>query len=70
MDEVIERWDHKNLNVDVPEFREVVPTVEEIARIAWRRLAPSLGRAAGPGRALFRVKLSESPRNRVEYYGE
>jgi 6-pyruvoyltetrahydropterin/6-carboxytetrahydropterin synthase len=69
-DEIVERWDHKNLNVDVPEFRGIVPTVEEIARIAWHRLARPLAEAAGPGRELFRVKLFETPRNRVEYYGE
>ncbi len=69
-DEIVERWDHKNLNVDVPEFQGVVPTVEEIARIAWGRLAHPLAEAAGPGRTLFRVKLFETPRNQVEYYGE
>jgi 6-pyruvoyltetrahydropterin/6-carboxytetrahydropterin synthase len=68
-DEVVERWDHKNLNVDVPDFREVVPTVEEIARVAWRRLARPLEQAAA-GASLHRVKLFESPRNQVEYYGD
>jgi 6-pyruvoyltetrahydropterin/6-carboxytetrahydropterin synthase len=68
--EVVDRWDHRHLNVDVEEFRGVNPTAEEIARIAWRRLAAPLATAAGEGRRLFRIKLRETERNHVEYYGE
>jgi 6-pyruvoyltetrahydropterin/6-carboxytetrahydropterin synthase len=67
-DAVIDRWDHRNLNVDVPEFAGVNPTAEEIVRIAWRRIAEALG-ADGTAR-LHRVTLRETPRNHVEYFGD
>ncbi|MBZ0268395.1 6-carboxytetrahydropterin synthase, partial [bacterium] len=66
--EVVDRWDHRHLNEDVPEFAGVIPTAEEIARVAWERLDAPL-RAAAPGARLHRVKLRETARNHVEYYG-
>jgi 6-pyruvoyltetrahydropterin/6-carboxytetrahydropterin synthase len=68
--EVVDRWDHRHLNEDLPEFAGVNPTAEEIARLAWRRLAAPLAAAAGEGRHLFRIKLRETERNHVEYHGE
>ena len=47
---VIDRFDHKNLNVEVPEFRDLIPTVENIAMVIYRLLKPKLAdaeRAAG-----------------------
>ena len=35
---IIQRFDHKNLNVEVAEFRELIPSVENIARVIYRRL--------------------------------
>lgn len=69
---VIDRWDHKNLNEDLDEFRDVNPTAEEIARIAWERIRAALTRAVGGGGrvALHRVKLLETARNHVEYFGD
>jgi 6-pyruvoyltetrahydropterin/6-carboxytetrahydropterin synthase len=67
---VVDRWDHRNLNVDLAEFEGINPTAEEIARVAWRRLAAPLV-AASRGRArLFRLKLRETERNHVEYFGD
>jgi 6-pyruvoyltetrahydropterin/6-carboxytetrahydropterin synthase len=66
--EVIGRWDHRNLNVDLAEFRAVNPTAEEIARTAWRRIAAAMP-AEGPAR-LHRIKLRETERNHVEYFGD
>ena len=70
--EVSERWDHKSLHEDLPEFAEVNPTAEEIARVAWRRLVGPLGAAAeaASGARLHGIKLRETERNHVEYYGE
>ena len=65
---VVDRWDHRHLNTDVPEFDGVVPTAEEIARVAWDRLDGPL-REAAPTARLHRVKLRETARNHVEYYG-
>lgn len=66
--EVVDRWDHRHLNADVPEFTGVTPTAEEIARVAWERLDAPL-REAARGARLHRVKLRETARNHVEYYG-
>jgi 6-pyruvoyltetrahydropterin/6-carboxytetrahydropterin synthase len=66
--EVVDRWDHRHLNADVPEFDGVNPTAEEIARLAWDRLETPL-RSAAPAARLHRVTLRETARNHVEYYG-
>lgn len=60
---VVAALDHRNLNVDVPEFRDLNPTAENIAVVIWRKLEGKL-----PGR-LVRVVLWETPRNYVEYRG-
>jgi 6-pyruvoyltetrahydropterin/6-carboxytetrahydropterin synthase len=39
---VIQRFDHKNLNVEVPEFKNAIPTVENIAATIYRILKPKL----------------------------
>jgi 6-pyruvoyltetrahydropterin/6-carboxytetrahydropterin synthase len=66
---VVDRWDHRNLNVDVPEFQNVNPTAEEIARVAWNRLRADV-EAVRAGVRLRRIKLRETARNHVEYEGE
>ena len=68
--EVVDRWDHKNLNEDLSEFRSRNPTAEEIVRIAWDRLHEPLGAAAAGGACLHRLKLRETDRNHVEYFGD
>ncbi len=55
--EVLDRFDHKNLNIDVPEFRNLNPTVENIALVIWQILEDKL-----PG-TLSKVVLWETPRN-------
>lgn len=42
-DEFLSLFDHKNLNIEVPEFRELNPTVENIARVVWDRLNGKFG---------------------------
>ena len=63
--EVTDRFDHRNLNLDTEEFRELNPTAENIAVVIWRRL-----RAALPPALTLAVTLYETDRNFVEYYGE
>jgi len=45
--EVIERWDHRHLNLDLPEFRTLNPSVENIAKVAFDRLVAPLAAAGG-----------------------
>lgn len=62
---VIGVLDHKNLNLDVPWFRELNPTAENIAVVCWRVLEPVLR----PAR-LKHIRLWETERNYVDYAGE
>ena len=63
--EVIDRLDHKHLNEDVPEFRRLNPSVENIARVVWDLLGP----AVRPAR-LRRVRVWETAKTYAEYRGE
>jgi len=60
---VLSRLDHRNLNLDVPEFATVNPTTENIAVVIWRLLE---GKLPAP---LRRLVLWETPRNYVVYEG-
>jgi 6-pyruvoyltetrahydropterin/6-carboxytetrahydropterin synthase len=62
--ELVEKMDHRNLNVDVDFMRGTIPTTENIAIACYRILAPRLA----PAR-LVRVRLWESENNYVEYAG-
>lgn len=61
---VLSKLDHKNLNLDVPEFRSLNPTAENIVLVCWRWLVPVIPR----GR-LHKLVLWETERNLVEYRG-
>ena len=61
---VLRRVDHRNLNLDVPEFASVNPTAEQIVVQCWRWLAPVI-----PAGRLTRLVLRETERNIVEYTG-
>jgi 6-pyruvoyltetrahydropterin/6-carboxytetrahydropterin synthase len=61
--EVIEAFDYKCLNEDVPEFQTVVPTTENVCSEIYRRLA---GFAAAK---LERVRIEETSKNTFEYSG-
>jgi len=63
-DEIIDKVDHKNLNVDVPFLKDVIPTAENLAIYFWEVLEPKLQNGK-----LQEIKLYESPRNFVVYRG-
>lgn len=60
--EVENRFDHKNLNLDVPEFKALNPTAENICYVIWQLLDAAL-----EDRYEVTVRLYETPRNFVEY---
>ena len=64
-EEVEDPFDHKNLNLEVPEFKLLNPTVENIAIVIWNKLRKRL-----ESRYEISVKLYETPRNFVVYTGE
>jgi 6-pyruvoyltetrahydropterin/6-carboxytetrahydropterin synthase len=61
---VIERLDHKNLNVDVAEFADVIPSVENIARVIYKLLRPRFREA---GATLAAVTVWETAKTWCEY---
>jgi len=62
-DQLIKVLDHKNLNVDVAEFARTIPTVENIATFAWRRLVGKFN-----GATLHCVTVWETDKTRCSYY--
>jgi 6-pyruvoyltetrahydropterin/6-carboxytetrahydropterin synthase len=66
-EEVVEPYDHRFLNHEVPPFDHVIPTPENIARDAWRRLEP---RIHEKNCRLHAVRLYETPDLYVDYLGE
>jgi 6-pyruvoyltetrahydropterin/6-carboxytetrahydropterin synthase len=64
---VIDRFDHKNLNVELDEFRDVVPSVENIAKVIYGILEPKFEDA---GATLASVTVWETPKTWCEYTGD
>ncbi|WP_294671469.1 6-carboxytetrahydropterin synthase [uncultured Fluviicola sp.] len=62
--EILERFDHRNLNLDCPEFKDLIPSAENIAWVCWNILREKL-----PSELKLKVRLWETPRNGVEYDG-
>jgi 6-pyruvoyltetrahydropterin/6-carboxytetrahydropterin synthase len=63
--EIVEKVDHRNLNLDVDFMRGVIPTTENLVVGIWRILVPAIAPAE-----LVLLRLWESENNRVEYSGE
>lgn len=61
-EEVEHRFDHKNLNLDVPEFKNLNPSAEHICYVIWQKLRAKLDE-----KYELQVRLYETPRNFVEY---
>jgi 6-pyruvoyltetrahydropterin/6-carboxytetrahydropterin synthase len=62
-EQVIDRFDHKHLNLDCAEFRTLNPTVENIAQVIYQKLKPAI---PAPAR-LHCVKVWETPKTVAEY---
>lgn len=62
--QVVERWDHKNLNLD-PAFVSLVPTTENLCREIYRTIRCGFSEAA-----LERVRVEETSNNFFEYSGQ
>ena len=62
--EVEDKMDHKNLNEEVPEFIEMIPTAENIAIVIYNKLKPHLN-----SKHSLEITLYETPRNFVSYSG-
>jgi 6-pyruvoyltetrahydropterin/6-carboxytetrahydropterin synthase len=63
--EVEDQFDHKNLNLDVPEFLDLNPTAENIVVVIWNKIRKKIKPELN-----LEVVLYETPRNFVTYKGE
>ena len=63
--QVIDELDHKNLNMDVPFMQGQLCSTENLAMAIWKQLAPHIP----PEIQLHCIKLYETPRIYVEYFG-
>lgn len=63
---ILEKLDHKNLNIDVDFMRDKMCSTENLAKAIWQQLAPHLPEEV----KLHCIKLYETPRIYVEYFGE
>ena len=61
-DQVVERFDHKNLNLEVAAFKDLNPTAENISRVIYDLLRPHI-----PDSKQLFIRLYETERNFVEY---
>ena len=61
---VLDDFDHRNLNEEVAEFRDLIPTAENIAVVIWKRLRPEIEQNLE-----LSVTLYETERNFVRYPG-
>jgi 6-pyruvoyltetrahydropterin/6-carboxytetrahydropterin synthase len=62
--EIIDRFDHKNLNLDTEEFKLLNPTAENIAAVIYQILRPEI-----PEDKILGITLYETERNYVEFNG-
>lgn len=63
---VVDKLDHRNLNLDVDFMRDKLCSIENLVMGIWKELEPALPEQV----KLHCIKLVETPRIYVEYYGE
>ena len=63
-EEIVERFDHKNLNLDCSEFENIIPTAENIILVSWNLLRSRLDE-----KFKLKLKLWETENNIFEYEG-
>jgi 6-pyruvoyltetrahydropterin/6-carboxytetrahydropterin synthase len=66
--EVLAAYDHRHLNIEVPEFAAKIPTTENMAIAAWQRLEAAMNEVDGA--KLSRIRVYETPEIFAEYRGE
>ena len=63
---ILDEADHKNLNLEVPFMKGILPTTENLCVAIWKTLKP---RVEKHGALLHCVKIRETENNFVEYFG-
>lgn len=65
--EVLTAYDHRHLNLEVPEFARTIPTTENISIAVWKRLEAPIAKTGGA--RLSRIRVYETPEIFAEYRG-
>ena len=65
--EIIDKVDHKHLNLDVDFMKGVIPSTENIAVSFWNQIESKIN---SPKRKLYSIRIRETQNNSVEYRGE
>ncbi len=65
--EVVEKLDHKNLNLEIDYFQQTLPSIENLCIFVWNILEPKI---KVHGAQLHCIKIQETDNNYAEYYGE
>ncbi len=68
--EILEKVDHKNLNLDVPFLTGKMTSCETLVHEFWEILFPLIKQKTNGKVKLHCLKLTETPKNYAEYYGE
>ncbi len=63
---IIEKIDHRNINLDVSFMKDKIATTENLAVAIWEQLKPAVEKE---GAMLHCVKIEETENNFIEYYG-
>jgi 6-pyruvoyltetrahydropterin/6-carboxytetrahydropterin synthase len=69
-EDIIEKLDHKNLNMEVDFLEGKMPSCEVVVMEIWRILAPRIADVSMNRAILHKIQLHETINNSVEYYGE
>ncbi len=67
--EIIEKVDHKNINLDVPFMKDKIGSCENLIIEFWKILQPIIPTISSSS-SLARLRLYETPRNFVDYFGD
>lgn len=66
-EKILEKCDHKNLNLEVPFLNDIIPTTENLVKAFFGELEEEINNAAYGSSVLYSVKLYETERNIAEY---
>ena len=70
LSEILDKVDHKNLNLDVPFLDGIITTTENVTIKIWEILEKKLESLKNTNCKLHRIRLYETSRNFVDYYGK
>ena len=66
-DKIIDKIDHKNLNIEVDFMKGKIATTENLTVAIWNELKPEIEKEGG---TLHCIKITETENNYIEYYGQ